>query len=158
MYVMLYHVDGGTDSTKPGPRVRIRTCGYFDVFVDDKPIAFRNEKSKELFALLTDRRGGFVSSEEAISFLWEDEPANSVTLARYRKVALRLKNILEVYGISDIVESVNGKRRLVTDKVQCDLYDYLSGQAEFAQLFKGSYLSNYSWGEVTLAELMGDNL
>ena len=155
---MLYNIDDGIKSVQENVNVKIRTFGYFDVFVDDKPIAFRNEKSKELFALLVDRRGGFVSSEEAIGFLWEDEPANAVTLARYRKVALRLKNILEEYGISEIVESVNGKRRLVTDRVQCDLYDYLSGQEEFGQLFKGSYLSNYSWGENTLAELMGEHL
>lgn len=156
-YVMLYNVDTRQPESV-GAEVRIRTFGYFDVFVDDKPIAFRNEKSKELFALLVDRRGGFVSSEEAIGFLWEDEPANPVTLARYRKVALRLKNILEEYGISDIVESVNGKRRLATEKVRCDLYDYLTGKEEFSQLFKGSYLTNYSWGENTLAELTGDHL
>ncbi len=138
------------------PRVQIRTFGFFDVFVDGKPIAFRNEKSKELFALLVDRRGGFVSSSEAISFLWEDEPVSPVTLSRYRKVALRLKNILDEYAISDVVENVNGKRRLATEKVSCDLYDYLSGRGEFAQLFKGSYLSNYSWGETTLAGLLGD--
>lgn len=151
-YVMLYNLDTKDPETMD-TRVRVRTFGYFDVFVDEKPIAFRNEKSKELLALLVDRRGGFVSSEEAISFLWEDEPANSLTLARYRKVALRLKNLLEEYGISNIVESVNGKRRIVTEKVRCDLYDYLSGQSE---LFKGSYLTNYSWGENTLAELTGD--
>ena len=152
-YVMLYNLDA-KGSEAPQVRVRIRTFGYFDVFVDDTPIAFRNEKSKELFALLVDRRGGFVSSEEAISFLWEEEAANSVTLARYRKVALRLKNLLEEYGVSDIVESVNGKRRIVAEKVQCDLYDYLSGQTE---LFKGSYLTNYSWAETTLGELTGDH-
>ena len=157
-YVMLYNIDDRAKLPQENAHVRIRTFGYFDVFVDDKPIAFRNEKSKELFALLVDRRGGFVSSEEAISVRWEDEPANSVTLARYRKVALRLKNILEEYGISDIVESVNGKRRIAADKVQCDLYEYLSGREEFAQLFKGSYLTNYGWGENTLAELMGDRL
>ena len=157
-YVMLYNIDEDLKQPQESTRVNIRTFGYFDVFVDEKAIAFRNEKSKELFALLVDRRGGFVSSEEAISFLWEDETANPVTLARYRKVALRLKNLLEEYGISDIVESVNGKRRLVTDKVRCDLYDYLSGQEEFSQLFKGSYLTNYSWGENTLAELMGDHI
>lgn len=157
-YVMLYNIDDGDKTGHTSAHVHIRTFGYFDVFVDDKPIAFRNEKSKELFALLVDRRGGFVSSEEAISYLWEDESANSVTLARYRKVALRLKNILEEYGIAEIVESVNGKRRLVTEKVRCDLYDYLSGHEEFAQLFKGSYLTNYSWGENTLAELMREHL
>lgn len=159
-YVMLYNVeDKGAQPAAEGDKsVQIRTFGYFDVFVDGKPIAFRNEKSKELFALLVDRRGGFVSSEEAISFLWEDEPANSVTLARYRKVALRLKNILEEYGISHIVETVSGKRRIVTDRVRCDLYDYLSGREDCAQLFKGSYLTNYSWGENTLAELAGGHL
>lgn len=156
-YVMLYNLDAREPET-PASRVQVRTFGYFDVFVDGRPIAFRNEKSKELLALLVDRRGGFVSSEEAIAFLWEDESANSVTLARYRKVALRLKNLLEEYGIADIVESVNGKRRIAAEKVQCDLYDYLSGQEEYAQLFKGSYLSNYSWGETTLAELTGDHI
>ena len=90
--------------------------------------------------------------------MWEDEPVNPVTLARYRKVALRLKNILEEYGIADVVESVDGKRRIVTERVRCDLYDYLSGREEYAQLFKGSYLTNYSWGESTLAELAGEAL
>ena len=157
-YVMLYNVDEGAKESREEPRVYIRTFGYFDVFVDGRPIAFRNEKSKELFALLADRRGGFVSSEEAIGYLWEDEPVSPVTLARYRKVALRLKNLLEEYGIADIVESVNGKRRLAADRVQCDLYDYLTGREEYAQLFKGSYLTNYSWGETTLAELTGEHL
>ncbi len=157
-YVMLYLVEDTepvyANSLPEKRTVSIRTFGYFDVFVGDKPIAFRNKKSKELFALLVDRRGGYVTSEEAIGFLWEDEPANSVTLARYRKVALRLKNILEEYGISGVVEAVDGKRRIVMEMVQCDLYNYLSGKEEYAQLFKGSYLTNYSWAETTLGELM----
>lgn len=161
-YVVLCRMDAAQkeNSSERGTAraVSIRTFGYFDVFVGEKPIAFRNKKSKELFALLVDRRGGYVTSEEAISFLWEDEPVNPVTLARYRKVALRLKNMLEEYGISDIVEVIDGKRRIVTEKVQCDLYDYLSGKEEYAQLFKGSYLTNYSWSETTLAELTGEML
>jgi len=156
-YVMLYAVDGNATVDKqylPENRtVFIRTFGYFDVFVGDNPIAFRNKKAKEFFALLVDRKGGYVTSEEAISFLWEDEPVNTLTLSRYRKVALRLKSTLEEYGISDIVEAVDGKRRIVMDKVECDLYNYLSGKEEYAQLFKGSYLTNYSWGETTLGEL-----
>ena len=161
-YVLLYNVDeqdkSNTKEQSEKVTVSIRTFGYFDVFVNEKAVAFRNKKSKELFALLVDRKGGFVTSDEAISFLWEDEPVNSVTLARYRKVALRLKNTLEEYGISDVVEVVDGKRRIATDKVQCDLYDYLTGKEEHASLFKGSYLSNYSWAETTLAELMGNIL
>lgn len=157
-YVMLYSVEGAkgqeAEQTQQ-PVVSIRTFGYFDVFVGETPIAFRNTKAKELLAVLVDRRGGYVSSQEAISFLWEDEPVNAVTLSRYRKVALRLKNTLEEYGISDVVETVDGKRRIVPEKVQCDLYRYLSGREECSSLFKGSYLTNYSWAETTLGELAG---
>lgn len=158
-YVMLYNVDREKPKDpKPGQNsvlASIRTFGYFDVFVGGRPIPFRNKKAKELLALLVDRRGGYVTSEEAISFLWEDEPVTPVTLARYRKVALRLKNTLAEYGIPGIVEAVDGKRRIVTELVRCDLYDYLSGDEKNTQLFKGSYLTNYSWGENTLAELSG---
>ncbi len=157
-YIVLYSVDEDDKTIQKeipeNLNVTIRSFGYFDVFVGGKPIAFRNKKSKELLAVLIDRKGGFVSSEEAISYLWEDEPANTLTLSRYRKVALRLKNTLEEYGVSDIVETVDGKRRIVTEKVHCDLFDYLSGKEEYSQLFKGSYLNNYSWGETTLGELI----
>lgn len=107
--------------------------------------------------MLVDRKAGFVYSKEAITFLWEDEPSSAVVLARYRKIALRLKNILAEYGIADIIESADGKRRLVTEKVKCDLYDYLSGKEEYSQLFKGSYLTNCSWGGNTIGELIGIN-
>ena len=40
------------------------------------------------------------------------------------------------------------------ERVQCDLFDYLSGKEEYLQLFKGSYLNNYSWAETTLGELV----
>lgn len=158
-YVLLYNLDEKREESPadPGqrPSVFIRTFGYFDVFVGEKPVAFHNRKAKELLALLTDRRGGFITSEEAVGFLWEDEPVTPLTLARYRKTALRLKNTLEEYGIADIVEVSAGSRRLVPEKVRCDLYDYLSGNPRYASLFKGVYLQNYSWGEMTLAELTG---
>ena len=161
-YVMLYSMDENPQASTPvsteQPNVLIRTFGYFDVFVDGNPIAFRNKKSKELLALLVDRKGGYVTSEEAISFLWEDETVSTLTLSRYRKVALRLKSTLEEYGILDIIEAVDGKRRIVMDKVECDLYQYLSGKEEYAQLFKGSYLSNFSWGETTLGELLNEHM
>ena len=157
-FVILYNIpdEETNELSNSKSNVFIRTFGYFDVFVNDKPIAFKNKKSKELLALLVDRRGGFVTSEEAISFLWEDEDANTVTLARYRKVAFRLKNILEEYGIADIMESVDGKRRIDITKVDCDLFNYLSGNDQYSQLFKGTYLTNYSWGETTLSELLGN--
>lgn len=158
---MLYRADNITEkasaaraaTAQESAVVEIHTFGYFDIFVSGRPIMFKSEKAKELLAILVDRRGGYVTADEAISLLWEDEPASPVVLSRYRKIALRLKNTLEEYGVSQIVESVNGKRRLSTEYVDCDLYRYLSAPQENVSLFHGSYLTNYSWGEITLGEL-----
>lgn len=136
------------------PRIEIRTFGYFDVFVDGRPIAFRSEKAKELLALLVDRRGGFVTSADIITALWEDEPITAQTRTRCRKVALRLNRTLEANGAAHIMESVRGKRRIVPEAVTCDLFDFLSPVPNRKAAFRGSYLKNYSWAEATLAELM----
>ena len=140
----------GTSGEK---RIYIRTFGYFDVFVDGQAIPFKVVKAKELLALLVDRRGGFLSAGDAISFLWEDEPANELTMSRYRKVAMRLKSILAEFGIENILESINGLRRVVPEKFDCDYYDYVSASPQSRGHFPGAYLTNYSWGESTLSVL-----
>ena len=62
--------------------VQIRTFGHFDLFVDGVTVLFHSEKAKELLALLADRRGGFLTAREAVSCLWENDPADNITLAR----------------------------------------------------------------------------
>ncbi len=102
--------------------------------------------------MLVDRRGGFVSNNEMISYLWEDEDSNKTTQSRCRQVACRLKHILDENGIGDIIETVNGRRRIIPEKVSCDYLDYLNDQPT-APPFNGFYMMNYSWSEVTLADL-----
>lgn len=46
-------------------RVRVKTFGGFDVYVDGEPLRFGRAKSKELFAYLVDRRGSSVTTGEA---------------------------------------------------------------------------------------------
>lgn len=134
-------------------KVFIQTFGYFDVFVNGSAVLFRSKKAKELLALLVDRKGGYLSSNEAISYLWEDEAADDKTLSRYRKVAMRLNDTLKAYGIESIIENIDGKRRIVPERVSCDLYDYLSDREKNKSKFNGNYMLNYSWGEITLASL-----
>jgi two-component SAPR family response regulator len=134
-------------------RVYIRTFGYFDVFIDGKAILIQHAKAKELLALLVDRRGGFVTSRDIIAGLWENEDADKVTLARCRKVFMLLNETLKAYRIDDILESNKGSRRIKPEMVNCDLYNYLSGLKEFSHLYKGVYMQNYSWGELTIADL-----
>lgn len=147
-------ISAASASPETPTSVHIQTFGHFNVFVDNKPVLFHSRKAKELLALLVDRSGGYVSSQEAASYLWEDEAYNKVVQARYRKTAMRLRDTLRENGIENILQTENGNRRLVTEAVECDLYLYLTGDIRYRELFGGSYLVEYSWAEPTLAKLL----
>jgi two-component SAPR family response regulator len=136
------------------PVVYIRTFGRFDVFLNDRPLAFSSEKAKELLAFLVDRKGGIVSTEEIVTYLWEDRPDDDKSRNLCRKVVQRLHRQLEEWGIDDIVIRHNRGRSLDVSKVQCDYYQYLEGNAEEKSRFHGVYMANYSWAEETLASLL----
>lgn len=146
--------DGGGYFTAPtGKGVHIRTFGAFEVFVDGEPVLFRSKKAKEYLALLVDRRGAFVSTKEALSVLWPDLLVSESSLARTRKAAMNMNQTLKAAGIGHIVENNGTARRLLPSEVTCDLYDYLRNPETNVAKFRGSYLPEYSWGEITLAEL-----
>lgn len=136
------------------PRVRICTFGHFDVFVEDKPVMFRNEKSKEMLAVLTDRGGSFVTNVYLISCLWENEPYNERTQSRCRQTTHRLMETLRQYGIEDIIEKSGTRRRIVPERVSCDLFHHKQGLKIPGEQFNGIYMADYSWGEVTLSGLL----
>lgn len=142
-----------TVQNNPEKRIFIRTFGYFDVFINGQSVLFKFSKAKELLALLVDRRGGYVTSAEAIGCLWENEEANKLTLSRYRKVAMQLKQILEENDILDIIEIHRGTRRVNTSRFDCDLYNYLAGKTDFENQYRGAYMSHYKWGKLTTRAL-----
>lgn len=136
------------------PRVTIHTFGYFDVLVDGKPIVFPHEKSKEMLALMVDRKGSFVGNPYFISCLWEDEPYGEKIQSRCRQTAFRMMETLKRYGIQDIIEKADGHRRIVPEKVKCDYFDYINGKEQENNHFNGTYMMDYSWGEETLSTLL----
>lgn len=136
------------------PKVTISTFGYFDVLVDGKPIIFRNQKSKEMLAVLVDRKGSFVSNPYFISCLWGDEPYSDKIRSRCRQTAFRMMKTLEQYGIDYIIEKEDGHRRIVPELVDCDYFNYLNGEKTTGQTFGGAYMSDYTWGEETLSSLI----
>ena len=136
-------------------RIKVQTFGYLNVLIDGKPIVFAHEKARELFALLIDRRGKWVSAGEIISCLWENEPVNEYTQGRCRKAVYYLRRTLEEYGAAELLESASkGYRRIRLEMVDCDLYDLLNGEKTAKSKFRGNYLAEYSWAEETLAQLM----
>lgn len=138
-----------------GHRVFIRTFGFFDVYVDGKAVYFPCKKAKELLAFLVDRRGGYVSSAEAAAALWPDEDPGKALLSRLRKTAERLKKILEENGIINIVESINGKRRVIPEAFECDLFSMLKNGG--STRFPGTYMKNYLWKNDTRQLLLSLN-
>ena len=54
-------------------RVRIQTFGYFEMFVDEKPISFYYDKTKEMVAYLVNRDGALCTNNEIMTELWQDD-------------------------------------------------------------------------------------
>jgi two-component SAPR family response regulator len=136
------------------PNIFIRTFGRFEIFVDGKPVEFSSSKAKEMLALIVDRKGGIVTTEEMLTYLWEDRPDDDKSRNLCRKVAQRLHRQLEERGIDSILLRHNRGRSLDIGKVTCDYYEYLDGNEERKNEFHGEYMSNYSWAEETLATLL----
>lgn len=134
--------------------VEIRTFGRFDAFIDGQVIHFSNKKAKELFAILVDRLGGTVTMEQAIDILWEDRPYDEKTKNLYRIALKNLRDTLEHAGCGDILIESRGQRSINFANIKCDYYEYVKNPEKNAETFSGEYMSDYSWGEYTLAKLM----
>lgn len=132
-----------------GKNVRIKTFGYFDVFVQNKPVYFSSSKAKELLALLVDRRGGSVSTENAVSVLWPDRDYDDTVQSLFRKVLKSLRVSLADAGISDILIDVRNQRSVDTDKFTCDLYDLLKKDKVAFEGYSGEYMQGYQWAQTT---------
>lgn len=132
----------------------IHTFGNFDVFVDNRPVAFRRSKSKEILAYLVDREGSWVSNRELAVVLWEENGTDQA-LSKYITVLVRGITVdLERVGAGHIVERKRGNLRLVVGEVECDYYDYLKGDSQAISRFHYEYMNQYSWAENTLASLL----
>lgn len=138
----------------PEHRVRIQTFGNFEVFVDGKPLDFPRAKSKECLAYLIDRRGARISVSELASVLWEDRPCDGTAQNNVHQVIFTLMKALKEAGIQNII---NKSRRTICvniSEIDCDYYAAISGDLTQLNVFAGEYMTNYSWAEFTLGNLV----
>lgn len=135
-------------------RVRIQTFGNFEVFVDKKPLHMPITKCRECLAYLIDRKGARVMTAELAAVLWEDEPYDKrVQNKTYRVITEMIKRLHEA-GISSIVIKSRQYVAINTEEIDCDYYRFLRGDVSQINAFHGEYMSNYSWAEFTLSELL----
>lgn len=133
--------------------ILIKTFGYFDVFVEGKSVNFSSAKSKELLALLVDRNGGVVSTEQAISVLWEGRAYDETVQSLFRKVLRSLRVTLEEVGISEILVDNRNQRSIDKTKFSCDYYELLeNGKSDKIKYF-GKYMDQYAWAQSTKKQI-----
>lgn len=139
------------------PKIVVKTFGYFDVFVKGKPVVFSSAKSKEFLALLVDRNGGVVSTEQAITTLWSDREYNETVQSLFRKVLKSLRTALEDADAKEIFMDNRNQRSVDTSKFSCDYYDLLNNKSDAHKEYFGKYMSQYEWARDTermLSELV----
>lgn len=131
-------------------KLKVICFGNFDVYVDNAPIKFKHKKTKDLFAYLIDRRGSTASTKEIMAAIFEDGNKESYI----RNLRADLKKTLEDLSIDEILIRNGSDIGVDIQKIDCDFYDYLGGKKD---LFRGEYMSQYSFAESTLGWLLEEN-
>lgn len=126
-------------------RVYFQTFGNFEVFIDDQPLKFRYDLTKEMLAYLVDRKGVLCTSGEIMAVLWGDHYSNSY----FRSLIKDLKDTFLDAGCEDVIIRQRGKIGIDRAKVDCDYYDWLDGKMYAVNLYQGEYMAQYGWGELT---------
>ena len=134
-------------------RVRFQCFGNFEVFVDNKPLVFKRQKSKELLAYLVDRMGASATMGELMTVIWEDGADTSSRQSNLRNLIAELKNVLSEAGVESIILKNRNSIALDCKAVDCDYYDFLRHIPYAVNSYHGEYMAQYSWAEVTTAAL-----
>lgn len=134
-------------------RIKARCFGSFELYVDELPVMFHYNKTKELCAYLIDH-GGMCSIGELQDKLWEDDHKASEHKSYLQNMISDLNKTLIDLGCNDIVLRKYGSIGIDSNKIDCDYYAYIQGNPAAINAFRGEYMSQYSWAEKTLATLV----
>lgn len=137
-------------------KLEIRCFGYFEVFWKGVPLQFGRRQTKELFAYLIDRRGAMCTSEEIAAALWENEDNMKNLKARIRILISDLRHVLQSIGLESIIIRRSGQISIQQNAVNCDYYRMLIGDIDAVNAFRGEYMVQYSWAEMTVGQLIFD--
>ena len=135
------------------PDVMVHTFGRFEVFANGVPVIFHNAKAKELLALCVDKLGA-IPCAEAVDKLWPSRTFDERTKRLYRKAVNSIHETLEQYKISEIFQSYRGGCAINKETFKCDYYSFIEDPKGNLLTLSGEYMSDYDWGEHTLAMLI----
>lgn len=138
-------------ATEPD-KLQVRCFGHFEVFWHGQPVIFQRKQSKELLAFLVDREGRACTAEEIAAALWEDDDPQAAK-ARIRLILHDLRATLRQIGMESVLIRERRQLAIRRDMVDCDYYRMLAGDMEAINAFGGTYMTEYSWAELTTGRL-----
>lgn len=133
----------------------IQTFGRFTVLREGRPLDLTG-KAKEILALIVSRRGKEISNEELYSTVWENRPYSNVEMTVYYNAIRRLKQVLKKEGLEDLLISTKRGQMVNTSLFDCDYYAWQDGNMGYRDRFEGEFMSEYSWGEYILSQILND--
>lgn len=128
--------------------LKAQCFGNFEVFYNNEPLAFKRSKTKELFAYLIDRNGALCTMGELMAVLWEDRVVSESAQSQLRHLISDLRKTLREINEEDVIIKERNQIAIDTNKIQCDYFDYLSGNEKARKKYHGEYMSQYSWAEM----------
>lgn len=149
----LSYLQRGFSRSKSGSRVRVQCFGNFEIFVDGLPLKFTRVQTKELLALLVDRRGAAMNTEQICAVLWQDSLDIAAQKNKLRHLVSDLARTLKAANANGIFLKRRNSFAIVVNSFDCDYYDLLHGIPAGMSAYSGEYMSQYSWAEMTLATL-----
>ena len=138
---------------KKEKRLFAQTFGNFELFVDGRPVVFKYTKTKEMMALLINNRGAQTTNGEIIATLWEDDGDPEKKASYLSNLRQDLQNTFTRLKLNGIILKQRGSLAIATDRIECDLYDWLENKQQSRYHYLGDYMNQYSWPEVMHAEL-----
>ena len=146
-------INGVVRTTEGAKALQVSCFGNFEVFRDGKPLIFPRAKSKELFAYLVCRSGAGCSTREIAAALFEDREYDSSLKNQMETFKSGLMKCLREAGCEDVVVKSHNSISVDPEKLDCDYYRFLEGDARAVSTFVGEFMSQYSWAELTAGAL-----
>ena len=135
--------------------VYIQTFGTFNVMFKGRPIPLVG-KAKEILAFIVTYRGKEVSNQTIYSTIWENRPYGNEEMVVFFNALRRLRTVLEHEGLEDLLISTKRGQMINTRMIDCDYYAWLDKNPKTTGRFEGEFLTEYSWAEAKLADLLFD--
>lgn len=140
-------------ASRQNKEVYVQTFGRFVVRKNGKPIRLTG-KAKEILALIVTRQGKEISNEDIYDIIWEGRPYSNANMTVYYNALRRLKESLAEADLSDLLISTARGQMVNLDIMDCDYYFWKEKNMKRTEQFEGEFLSEYSWGEIILADML----